>query len=156
MEARTKNLNIVYFLLRRKFIPPFYDSFIDISLTYTERVDNTESSTLLKTTHVMLENIADSFFANESLISPKDMENILEAKMDSLVLDSPSLNYFHTALNITSRDSYRLGLQFVFKLLTILEEFAKDFIGPIKINTGKKIEKEMKKSGAKDFNMKYL
>jgi len=142
-------------LLRRKYIPPFYDSFCDMSFLYTERFDDKEMSSISNSTIVMLENIVDSVFSNENMCNPKDMECILEAKIDSLSLDNNSLFYVHNILNITSRDSYRLGLQYVFKVVLILEDYAKELLYPIKLTLCRKIEKEMKRSGIKDFSIKY-
>ena len=126
-----------------------------MTIIYTEVRDSNINSFISTNTEVILENMVDSIFAVENLIEPTDMECIIEAKLDALVLNYNSLFHMYNVINITSRDSYKLGLQFVFKIITLLEEHRSEGnLKEIKAKLCQKIQIEMRRSGVKDFTLK--
>lgn len=134
IDCRTggnSNENIVYIYLRRKFIPPFFDTFIDITIKLREPyIENYIE--LSEDAQLILETIADSLTFVEKSLGVSEYENLLNARLEGLLLDDYSLNFFYNNLRITGLDCYKFGLDYVFKIITLLEDTQKEQIMPIK------------------------
>ena len=124
--------NVAFIILRRKFIPPFYDTYCDIIIILKEPYNLDNGYELSEASNLIIETLADSIFPINVTTEKGDYTNVLESKLEALLLDEESVFYLYNVLGIIGRETYKIALDYVYKFLTLLDEWHKDKIGPIK------------------------
>lgn len=125
------NENMVFLFLRRKFIPPFYDSYIDIMIVLKEpyEEDNFDFS---YDAELIVETIADSIHFPQKTLTPNEYENILEAKIEALLLDEDTLDYYYSNLKIFGKECYKSACDYIYHLLTLYEKQNQEKVDVVK------------------------
>lgn len=80
---------------------------------------------------------------------------MLESKLDALLPDEESIFYFYNVLGIIGKETYKIGLDYVYKFLTMLEDTNKDKIASIKKSFEFKIRNAYSNWKEK-FDIEYL
>ena len=149
--------NIVLILLRRKFIPPFYDTYCDIIITLKEPYDVEYGYELTETSNLIIETVADSFFPTNVTTEKGDYTNVLESKLEALLLDEESIFYLYNVMGIIGKESYKIGLDYTYKFLIMMEEWNKEKIYPTKKSFEYRIQNAYKSWGEKlDFEYEII
>ena len=125
-----KNENFIFLYLRRKFIPPFYDSYMDIVIIFSEPFDQ-DNLEISYEGELIVETIADSLYFNEKTIAGNEYINLLEAKVESLLIDEDSFEFFYNNLKIFGIECHRSAVNYVYRLLILLEEHCKEQVEKI-------------------------
>jgi hypothetical protein len=129
IEARTldplKIRNIICIYLRRKYIPPYFSSFQNITIVLTEETPNFENYKINPKAYKLIELIANSIAYNVP-VNNREYTLLLKAKVNSLLLDEESFYFFENSLNTIGVDVHRLGYEFLFGILHFLEHNLKD------------------------------
>ncbi len=129
IEARTsdplKIKNILCIYLRRKYIPPYFSSFQNITIVLTEKANNSENYKINPKAYKLIDLVANSIAYNVP-VNNKEYTLFLKAKINSLLLDEESFYFFENSLNIIGVDVHRLGYEFLFGILNFLEKKIKD------------------------------
>ena len=135
IEIRTNNsdavaegdgeFNIGFIFLRRKFIPPFYDTYIDITLILKEKL-NRNKTHFTSEAKTIFETIADSFHYREAILNQSGYRYILEAKIEALLLDEASLSFFSNVLEMKGNSCRINAMNYLYKLLISLEQSVHD------------------------------
>jgi hypothetical protein len=118
-----KDENIIFLFLRRKFIPPFFDTFVDICLILREPydADDADDVEFSNESEVLIDTVSDSLHFPQKTLMDNEYENILEAKLEALLLDEDSLSFFYNNLKIYGKECYRCGMDYVYYILVNLE-----------------------------------
>ena len=143
IEARTSEpeyLNIVFIILRRKFLPPFYDSYQCFHFILIENYSRENFNVNPKAYEVI--ELASNSICYSSKMNEKEYSLFLKAKQESLLLDEETLLFFQNSLNIITPEIYELGFKFVYSLLVYIELNTKDKskISPIRQSIEQKIK----------------
>ena len=130
IEIRINNssddeFNISFIFLRRKFIPPFYDTYVDITLILKEKL-NRDKPHISSEARAIFETIADSFHYREAILSQSGYRCILEAKIEALLLDEASLAFFSNVLEMKGKSCRINAMNYLYKLLLSLEQSVHD------------------------------
>jgi hypothetical protein len=159
IEIRTggdREDNVIYLFLRRKFVPPFFDTFVDITIKLSEPyvVNFIEFSA---DANLILETLADSLSYIEKNLGVSEYGILLNARVEGLLLDTESMQFFANNLRISGVECYRIGLDYVYKILLLIEDVDKEKFKLIKHFLKKKIEifyKDYNKTNSLgDFNL---
>ncbi len=147
--------NMTFIFLRRKFIPIFYDTYMDMVAIISEEYDETKEIEMSAECHNAIETLVDSIFGNDCLEqNNRKMDRInliLEAKIDSLQVDLESLDYFYNTLGLRG-NLFSYGLEYVYKLILFLDQYVRDRFTDIMKYLQKKIN-EFHKSTDKYFDI---
>lgn len=127
IDARTsepfyKNVSII--VLRRKFLPPVFNSFQCFHFVLTHNITR-ENYTLCPKANESLELAANSINC-ASQMNEKDYKIFLLLQMDSLVLDEENLLYFQNNLNLLAPEVYEHGFKILYTILLHLENHSSD------------------------------
>lgn len=102
--------NYAFIFLRRKFLFPYYDSFRNFSVILEEECRENDFDFSKEATDV-LELAADSLATTFKL--PEYFKGILDAKLDSLLLDEEILTFYLNNLKINEVEIIWIGYAFV-------------------------------------------
>ena len=156
IEKKGKNLkkkeliqnkkNMIFIYLRRKYIPILYETYVDMVAILSEPFDESKEIEISSESINLIETLVDTIFANDSLnheckMSDK-INSLLEARLDSLQLDVDSIDYYFHTLGIGG-NMYRFGLEYVYKLILVLDEYVRDKYVDIKKYLALKINNYM-------------
>ena len=94
----------------------------------------------------IIETLVDSIYPLETICGNKDYLNLLDAKVEAFLLDEETYKYYFTVLNITGKETYKLGFDYLYKVLGMLEEAS---------NTEAIKYKELKKAFEQKMILKY-
>lgn len=127
IEARTCDpiyKNLIFIYLRRKFIPPYFDTFQNITLIYKEncRSDNYK---LNPAANEVIELAANTIHFTTG-INNKEYALFLRAKIDGLLVDEESLYFFQTNLQLIGKDVHKFGFEFLYTALQFVEKNGRD------------------------------
>jgi len=126
MIAGSIKKKLVFFNLRRKYIPPFFDALSDFTFLCMVNCNELDDSQFidLKISHPklyeMIESVVDSVHP-DVVPNYKEFSTILEMKFDSLSLDYHSFMYYTQNLKIYGPETYHIGLKFVLRLMEIIK-----------------------------------
>jgi hypothetical protein len=116
-EPSCKNIIIIY--LRRKFIPPYWDTFQNFSFILSEECSR-DKFKINPCAYEVIELAANSIHVPMS-ISGKDFQIFLKAKVDSLLVDEESLSFYQNSQQIIGKDVHKFGFEFLYSVLVYLE-----------------------------------
>jgi hypothetical protein len=151
---KEKGFNIVFIFLRRKFIPPLHETFQNINLIMTQEYEVKGNLEISSNAIKILEMCADSLTSEYIHSSTYEARKIIEVKMESFVMNTDSLDYFYNTLKTYSgKETFKLGLDFTFKVILTLEEHVKDTMSYIKERFVKRLQAGFYLLGNKDFNL---
>jgi hypothetical protein len=145
IECRTnqvgfKGLNLVFIFLRRKYIPPLYETYQEMILTLVEEYDETNLGVEISPKSMdIIEMAADSLTSEETYPQFRDGVRYIENKLDSLLVQNHSLDFFFNDMKIYGKESYKLGLIFTYKIIQYLAEFLKEKVALLKEKVLKRI-----------------
>lgn len=147
-EKEINEYNIALILLRRKYIPPFYDKYLDIVITCKEPLDKERIFISSEAKHI-LETIADSIHLREQILNQNGYKKILEAKVESLLLDEEGADFFNNNLEIRGKACLMNAYNYLYKFLSTIasgvhDEKIEDIIKELwfhLVEIGKKINK---------------
>lgn len=130
-----KGVNISYIILRRRYLPPFGDTF-QFFIIYLSEIFNISENilgqsqiSLSEESSNILEIIVNSLCPyNEDKSTMKIFLQTFETKMESLMLDNESLNFANYTNHIIGKIGYKFTFAFMTKLLIVLEDYIKDKI----------------------------
>lgn len=142
IHARTSDpyyKNIVLIVLRRKFLPPFFDKYQNFHFMLFENCSR-EFYTLNPKALQILELAANSIFYS-SQMNEKEYDLFIKSKIDSLLVDEESLYFYQNTLNLVGEDVYSCGYRLLICILRFLEYNTKDKekIKSIRMDIDKKI-----------------
>jgi hypothetical protein len=117
---------LVFINIRRKFIPPFFESFcdftflceVDLSLFNNDQLIKFKDKEIFEL-NKLIETVIDSQFP-EKVLNYRDFIPILKTKFDSLAIDHDSLMFFTETLKIYGPQTYVLGVKFILKMMECL------------------------------------
>ena len=128
-KAIEKKQNMVFIFLRRKFIPIFYDTYMDMVAIISEDYDEKKEIEMSAECYNIIETMVDSLFGNDCLEQSHKrndrVHSILEAKIDSLQIDLESIDYFYNVLGIRG-NLYNYGLEYIYRLIIFLDQYVRD------------------------------
>jgi len=122
---------IHFFILRRKFIPPFCDKYEDFiiicnqNLKIFEEIYNEEQCERKRIDYILSENYELNRVLNLFLNSIHNTDDsrviqfreVLSYLYDTLSLDYLSLNYFTNSIDIIGKEIFLIGIKFIYFLL---------------------------------------
>ena len=130
--------NLLFFYIRRNFIPPFFESYTDIIITLKENYkdNNYQSTNFSKFALISVKNLFTSLSSddvqNMNIISNK----IVTEKLEAYLIYSKNISYLYKDLNIFGNNSYKLVIAYKTKLILMYQEYEKqlnkNFIEDIK------------------------
>ena len=123
--------NIIFLFLRRKYIPPYFDTYQDFCLILNEKfsLENYE----INPEAFKIINLAANTLSSPITTSVKKNELFLKAKVDSLLVDEDTLYFYQNVYGIIGDDIYTFGYEFLSALISYFEETnVKDKITPLK------------------------
>lgn len=128
-----QGLNISYILLRRKFIPPFNETYQDMLFIFTEKffVDNfiieeqvSFTSEAKETIHTCINSITPRYYFDNYNLFSKRVCNI---KLEGVYSGFGNNNVFHIeGIELFETVTLKFGMSFTLKLILLLEDFIKD------------------------------
>jgi hypothetical protein len=110
--------NYAFIFLRRKFLFPYYDTFRNFCVILEEESRESDFDFSKEAVDV-LELAADSLATTHKL--PEYFKSILEAKLNSLLLDEETLTFCLNNLKINEVEIIWIGFAFVYFLLKIVK-----------------------------------
>ena len=115
---------------------------MDIVAIISEKYVETEEIEISSDCISIIETLVDSIYGNDCLEhenkKSEKLNSILIAKMDSLQIDIESIEYFYDVLGLKGK-LYNLGLEYVYKLTLVLNQYVKDRFSDILLYLTKKI-----------------
>lgn len=123
IQARTSipyQKNIIAIYLRRKFIPPYFDTYVNFSIIVTEDYNIGGNYLMNPKAQEMIELIANTMSYKVS-VNDKELKRFLEAKIDSLLIDEESLYFYTNNLKIRGPDIFALGFEFFMAVVKFLQ-----------------------------------
>jgi hypothetical protein len=124
IEARTYDFptlnNIICIYLRRKFIPPYFSNFQNITIILTEEALSKEKFQINPKAYELIDLVASSIHYSIP-VNNKEYLPILRAKVNSLLLDEDAFYYFENTLGIIGNDVHRIGYGFLYWIILFLE-----------------------------------
>ena len=123
--------NIIFLFLRRKYIPPYFDTYQDFCIILNEKcsLENYE----INPEAFKIINLASNTLSSPITTSVKKNELFLKAKVDSLLVDEDTLYFYQNVYGIIGDDIYTFGYEFLSSLISYFEETnVKDKIIPLK------------------------
>jgi hypothetical protein len=124
IEARTYDFptttNVICIYLRRKFIPPYFSNFQNITIILTEEALSKEKYKINPKAYELADLIASSIHYSIP-INNREYMTILRAKVNSLLLDEDAFYYFENTLGIIGTDVHRIGYSFLYWIVLFLE-----------------------------------
>ncbi|MCQ2816946.1 MAG: hypothetical protein MJ252_06750 [archaeon] len=118
IEARVINpkyLNVIFIYLRRKYIPPYYDTFQDFKVILLEEFSKENYEMNPEASRVA--NLCANSLKTPIHFKPSDFKPFLEAKMDALLVDEDTFAYYQSVFGIYGRKMYTFGINFVYNLV---------------------------------------
>lgn len=134
IEARTADpfyRNYIFIFLRRKFLPPYFDTYQNFMFTLCENCSY-EHYKINPAANKLLETITSSLHSTVSQSMPRDSALFLKAKVDALLVDEETLLYYQYNQNIVGEDVYKFGFTMIYSLLCYYELLMKEKILPLK------------------------
>lgn len=128
LEVRVSDpnyINYVFIVLRRKFLPPFYDSFQNFHFILSEGYER-ETPVLNNKSYEIIELAANTINYSNKTSDNNDYNLFLNLKMESLISDEETILFFQNSLNIIPKEIYELGFKFILSLLVYLENSIND------------------------------
>ena len=128
-DSNNCGYNILFFYLRRLFIPPLYESYNDFIIilkeTYFLNSDNTNISDFaLNSVNECVESINPVFLQEKNEVTNR----LIQSKIDSYLIDLKSFNFYYKFLCLYGNESYKLALDFKLKLALLYEKYQKESI----------------------------
>ena len=121
-------------------------------ITLHDPYDNDCSYEISEESVLIVETLADSIFPTDVTTQKGDYTNVLESKLEALLLDEESVFYFYNVLGIVGKETYKIALDYVYKFLVMLEESNKEKISSIKKSFGFRMQSAYKNWGEKNFD----
>jgi hypothetical protein len=155
LEARTSDpsyKNIICIVLRRKFLPPFYNTFQCFHFILTEEISR-EFYEINPKCLELIELAADSIYFSNKMID-KEYIMFIQSNIDSLMMEEETSLYFKNSLCIITSDTYDIAYEFVYSILVLLEHNTKEKVRlyPIRIALEQKV-KSLNSSGELTFDL---
>lgn len=143
LEARTSDpfyKNIICIVLRRKFLPPFYNSFQTFHFILQEDISR-ELYEINPQCFEVIELAVDSIYYSNKLIE-KEYILFLQANIDSIMMDEEMILFHQNCLNIITNEIYDYGYEFLYSILVLLEYNTKEKskLAPIRFALEQKIK----------------
>lgn len=143
LEARTSDpyyKNIICIILRRKFLPPFYNTYQTFHFILKEEVSR-EFFNVNPKCYEIIELAADSIFFSNKMID-KEYMLFIQGNIDALMLDEESMLFMQNNLSIITSEIFDLGYEFLYSVLVLLEYNTKEKpkIAPIRFALEQKIK----------------
>lgn len=143
--------NIIFIFLRRKFLPPFFDHYQNFHFVLIENCSK-EHYQVNPAAYKLIEQVASSIHTNRSS-SPKDCEIFLKAKIDALLVDEETLNYYQFAHGMVGNDVHKFGFEFLNSLISFFEHGVKEKVEDIKTVLVNKYKSYEFDSNLKKYNI---
>lgn len=112
-------INMIFIVLRRKYLPPYYDSYQNFIFNISEfylRENFTMSNKCLE----IIELAANSIFYSGRM-NEKEYDLFLKAKLDGLLIDEDTIKFYQNRLNIATPEVYEAGYHILKELLSLFE-----------------------------------
>ena len=128
--------NKIFIFLRRKYIPPYYDTYQNFCFILTENSSKDNYEINPESNKVIC-------LAANSLYTPltsklKDNKLFLQAKVDALLVDEETLYFYQNCYGIYGEDIYTFGYEFLSTIINYFEKTnVKEAVEPLRqiINT---------------------
>ena len=158
IECRTRikeeiGLNLIFIFLRRKYIPPLYETYQDFNFILLEEYLINESPEISSKAVGLIELAADSLTPIEYYSTTKDSIRAIQTKLESFLIHNHSYSFFYNQLKIVPKEAYKVGLTFTFKVIISISEYVKDRIKSIKDRFAERLVNLYKEFSDDKFNL---
>lgn len=114
--------NFIIYYIRRKFIPPLFDVYQEIKIVLNEKY-NSSYNNLKISDHgeITADTIVDSLHSIEENNTLEEFKSFLNSKIDTLLLDFDSYDFYLNSLKIRGKFIYKFGYMYMYSMLLLLE-----------------------------------
>lgn len=125
--------NLVFIYYRRKYLPPFFERFIDVTFILEEKC-SAQKFQINPKAYDIIYIMANTIHPENVDLGIREYERLLKAKFEGLLFDDDNYYYFQNVLKIYGKECYLYGFAFLLNILNFLEENIKekDKISPLK------------------------
>lgn len=116
--------NLVFIIQRRKFMPPFHDTFQVFHFVISEPCTREKFNINPKCIEII--ELAANSIHSHTVNTSKEYLLFLKFKQESLLLDEENLLYYQNSLNIISPEVYQPCFKLLYLILTIIDSNCKD------------------------------
>jgi len=136
IECRTSDpyySNLIFIYFRRKFLPPFFDRFINAIFILTENCSKTQYNINPKA-HDIIYTMANTLCPENVELGIREYKSLLECKFEGLLYDEETYYYFQNILKIYGKTCYLYGFAYLIYILNFLDDNLKEKekISPLK------------------------
>lgn len=114
-------INLAFIILKRKFIPPFYNTYKCFHFILKERYSTDNINLSLKANEAL--ELAANSISYSSKMNEKDYHIFLMLQLESLLLNEENLLFFQNNLKLISPDVYQYGYIIIYSLLLLIENY---------------------------------
>lgn len=145
--------DFIFIIMRRKFIPPFFDSFQNFHFILSRSYERQGLSVEINSQcEEIIELAANSIFFSGNM-TEKDYLLMLNSKIDSLLFDEETVLFFMNTLNIQPPEVFEIGYSFVYIVLLLLETSnEKEKFNQVRLNLEAKI-KDLNNNSLSSFSV---
>ena len=111
--------NLIFIFLRRKFIPPYFDTYQDFIIVLNEN-SSLENYEINPEAYNVINLVANSL-STPITTTVKENELFLSAKVDALLVDEETLYFYQTVYGIYGEDIYTFGYELLSMLIYYFE-----------------------------------
>ncbi len=112
--------DFIFLYLRRKFLPPFFDSYQNFTFILNEKVG--ETFRLNPQANILLDTITGSLFSKQKMYTVRDSDLFLRAKIDSLLVDEDTLYFYQFGNRMIGDDLHSFGFNLLYNLFKYFED----------------------------------
>ena len=124
-----KGYNILYYYLRRLFIPPFFESYNDITIIFREDYYvYAKNRDFTPNTKEILSHLVNSLRPVQIQERNEVSDILVKTKLESYLIDGKTINFLYSRLNLVGNEGYKLVLDYKMKLALLYEKFEKEKI----------------------------
>lgn len=137
-----KDKNVLYYYIRRKYIPPLFETYNDFIFIFEELYD--ESNNLIEIDNDSfrdLNTLIDTFRCEKIPETNKVTEELIKMKMNSYLVDSSTMKHLYFSFDsLQATKVRRIACILELKLIQIHEKYEKKKVQEIKMNSLKELQ----------------
>ena len=107
--------NLIFIFLRRKFIPPYFDTYQDFIFVLSE--DSSYEKYEINPEADIVISLAANTLSSPITCTVKDSQLFLEAKVDALLVDEETLYYYQNFYGIRGREIFKFGYELLTEII---------------------------------------
>lgn len=124
-----KGYNIIYYYLRRLFIPPFFESYNDITIIFREDYYvYAHNRDISPNTKNILSHLVNSLRPIQMQERNEVPDILVKTKFESYLIDGKTMSFLYDRFNLVGNEGYKLALGYKMKLALLYEKYGKEKI----------------------------